>query len=163
MITTTTNNTINLNNYSEYDIINFAINLHNTLSQIPLPPHCTLNPRQRNNDSSVIIEFTQPDSHHRGNVMMYKSNNQDNNNPNAIEMMCSINGFNGYYLDITVYNIEEVIEVISFSQQLLQYQPNVNVLNYIYVPPHLLNHWCILPYLRSVNLEMQNNFPRVMF
>lgn len=142
---------------TETEIINFAINLQNTITQFPLPPHCTLLPRQDIYDSSVIIEFVHPGSNRTGSAIMYKPTMENGYyGEGFIEMMCSIDGFNGYYIEMMVNSVYEMFEVIQFSQQLLQYQPNTTQLEYVHVPLHLLNHWCVQPRLRALNLEMQN-------
>lgn len=145
------------NAFAANNAVNFAIELQNTLSQIVLPPHCTLRPYNQNFARCVIIEFVHPQSNHTGHVMLSEPNRHDGEQHNGfVEMLCSIDRFNGYYLEITVDNLEEMLTVIAFSQNLLQYQPDQPHLDFVRVPPHLLNHWCVPQRLRNLNLLNQN-------
>ena len=133
------------NNYT--DDVNFASNLHNTVSQIPLPLNSILRPYSEEFETSVIIEFIHPDTAHTGHIMMI--------NPvdpyNFIDMLCAIDRHNGYFMEIIVDNLEEMLDVIAFSQQLLPFQPDQIHLDYVRVPEHMLNHWCVPHHLRALN------------
>ena len=130
--------------------VNFAIHLQNTLNQTPLPPHCTLLLRNQNIDErSVIIEFVHPHSDHTGHVVLTKPNG----NEYGFQMMCSIDRYNGYFIEMTVNSLPEVLVVIAFSQHLLQYQPDQDLLDFVRVPNHLLDHLCVSENLRERNLQ----------
>jgi hypothetical protein len=66
-------------------------------------------------------------------------------------VLCAIDRFNWYFIDITVDNLEQLFGVVAFCQNILQYQPESDELDYIIVPPHLLNHWCVSQQLRIQN------------
>jgi hypothetical protein len=71
-----------------------------------------------------------------------------------VHMLCSIDAFNGYFLEITVDNFLEMIDVIAFCQNLLEYQPqNERLIDYVRVPPHLLNHRYVQPNLQQLNIN----------
>jgi hypothetical protein len=152
------NSTTHINNYN--NSVNFAIEFQNTLSQTPLPPNCTLRPLNPDNETCIIVDFVQPGSNHTGHVVMFKPDPFEcvhYGYPDGfVRMMCSIDSFNGYYLEITVNSLEEIVEVIAFSQNLLQYQPGQMHLDYVRVPYHLLNHRFVLPYLRTLNMNALN-------
>jgi hypothetical protein len=142
-----------INIQRNFDRINYAIALHNTFHEILLPPHCTLPSRnllQPSAKGCVIIDFVHPYSNHIGCVLLMKPNEDDED---GIKMMCSIDRYNGYFIEITVNSVEEVLEVTAFCQNLLQYQPNQDELEFVRVPRHLLDHWCIPAYLLERNLE----------
>jgi hypothetical protein len=133
--------------------INFAINLQNILSQTPLPPYCTLvsrNLMQPSAKGCVIIDFVNPNSKHTGYVVLSKPDGDDEN---EIDVFSSIDRFNGYFIELTVESLEEAHEVIEFSQHLLQYQPDQDLLDFVRVPNHLLDHWCVSENLRERNLQ----------
>ena len=133
--------------------INFAINLQNILSQTPLPPYCALLSRnllQPSAKGCVIIDFVNPNSKHTGYVVLSKPDGDDEN---EIDVFSSIDSFNGYFIELTVESLEEALEVIEFSQHLLQYQPDQDRLDFVRVPNHLLDHWCVSENLRERNLQ----------
>ena len=133
--------------------INFAINLQNILSQTPLPPYCTLvsrNLMQPSAKGCVIIDFVNPNSKHTGYVVLSKPDGDDEN---EIDVFSSIDRFNGYFIELTAESLEDVIDVIEFSQHLLQYQPDQDLLDFVRVPNHLLDHWCVSENLRERNLQ----------
>jgi hypothetical protein len=142
------------NNYNYNNAVNFAIQLQNTLSQLNLPPHCTLVPRNQNMERCVIIDFVHPHSDHTGHVMLMKP---DGNDENGFKVLCSIDSYNGYFIDMTVNSLVEALGVIAFCQNLLQYQPEQDQLDFVRVPNHLLNHWCVPVHLRERNLENIGN------
>ncbi len=153
----------NNNNNNYYNAVNFAVHLQNTLYQTPLPPHCSLLLRNQNIDErSVIIEFVHPHSDHTGHVVLTKPNG----NEYGFKMMCSIDRYNGYFIEMTVNSLPEVLVVIAFSQHLLQYQPEQDRLEFVRIPNHLLDHWCVPANLRQRNLEnigAPNEDPHVGF
>jgi hypothetical protein len=71
-------------------------------------------------------------------------------------MLGCIDRFNGYIMEICVENIDQLFEIIDFCQQLLPYQPIVDDLDYVRVPNHLMDHWCVPPHLRQLNNFEQN-------
>jgi hypothetical protein len=131
----------------------FAMKLQERLYQLPLPPHCTLlspNLLQPSAKGCVIIDLVHPYSNHIGCVLLMKPNE---NEENGFKMMCSIDRYNGYFIERTVNSVEEVLEVTAFCQNLLQYQPEQDELEFVRIPQHLLGHWCIPAYLLERNLE----------
>ena len=108
--------------------VNFAINLHNTLSQTQLPAHWTLRQYPCNEDHPdiVIVDFVHPNTDHTGHVVLSRpAGNGEQQIDGFVHMLCSIDRFNGYYLEITVDSFQEMLVVIAFSQNLLQYQQNL--------------------------------------
>ncbi len=135
--------------------INFSISLYNTLEQNVnrLPANCVLEQRQ-NNSQTVVITFT-CDNGHTGHIVLGDPNwtNGGLVQPRIgyVEMLCSVDRFNGYFMEICVENIDQMFEIIDFCQQLLPYQPVVVELDYVRVPNHLIAHWCVPPHLRQLN------------
>ena len=136
--------------------VNFSTTLYNTLQQNVnrLPANCVLEQR-RNNSMNVVITFT-CDNGHTGHIVLGDPNwtNAGHVQPRIgyIEMLCAVDRFNGYFMEICVDNIDQMFEIIDFCQQLLPYQPNDFDLDYVRVPNRLLDHWCVPPHLR----ELQN-------
>ena len=150
-------NTHNNDFLNYHNSINFAINLHNTLLETELPPHWTLRQYPYNEDHPdvVIVDFVHPNTDLTGHVMLSRPAGNG-----FVHMLFSIDRFNGY--EITVNSFQQMLEVIAFSQNLLQFQPNQLYMNYIRVPQHLnyvwvpqklLNHWCVPNRLRELNLR----------
>ncbi len=136
----------------------FATNITYMLSDDNiLPPHCTLdinNPYINEPETKVIIDFFHPRSNHIGKIIIgYPFYMNSNNAGGFAHMLCGINSHNDYFLQITVDNINELLGVIAFCQNILQYQPEELHLNFVRIPLYLLNHWCVSPELRNVNLE----------
>ena len=154
------NNNNNQNLYN--NAVNSAIEIKNLLQhQNQLPPHCNLvlhNEHLNQFETCVLIEFTNPNSNHTGHVLIgdaaYMTRNDAVPDNRYVHMMCSIHAFNGYFLEITVDNFLEMIDVIAFCQNLLEYQPeNERIIDYVRVPPHLLNHRYVRPHLRQLNMN----------
>jgi hypothetical protein len=148
-------NIVNIRNAQEThnNAVNFAIYLHELISNNHLPPHTTLRPLVPNLDENsaenVLIDFVHPHSNHIGYIAMFLPNE---NERGFVSMLCAINAHNGYFIEITVDTINEVYGVIAFCQNILQYQPDTEMLNYVRIPNHLLNHWCVTPLMRYANL-----------
>ncbi len=146
------------NNINRIDAVNFAVNLHNMITNTDLPANYILRNLEDDN-YQVIIEFTNSRNNHTGHVVMFLPGFPHTNEQTDgfVEMLCSIDRFNGYFMEIIVDTFEEMLSVIIFCQHLLQFQPNQEQLNYIRVPPHLLNYWCVQPHLRALNENSQDN------
>jgi hypothetical protein len=125
--------------------VNFAIYLHEFISDNRLPPYITLRPLVPERDA-VLIDFVHPNSNYEGHIAMFSPNE---NERGFAKMLCSVNAHNGCFIEITVNTIIEVYGVIAFCQNILQYQPDTQFLEYVRVPTHLLNHWCVTPQLRG--------------
>ena len=145
------------NNNNLNNALNFAIELRQTIANNQLPPHCNMLPIQpfQNGESAkyVIIAFTHPQTNHTGHVLLSLSNE---NEEGQIHIMCAIDRFNGFFNEINVNSYTEMYQVISFCQHILQFQPdndNNVELNYIRIPNPLLDHWCVSPHMRHVNLN----------
>ena len=157
----------NNNNYLYNNAVNHAIEIKNQL-QNPnqLPPHCTLvlhNEHLNQFETCVMIEFTHPHSNHTGHVLVGYPEHMTQNNEYPIlngyvHMLCSIDAFNGYFMEITVNSLAEMLGVVALCQNLLEYQPEQRNLEFVRVPQHLNNHWAVPQYLRERNnLNLINN------
>ncbi len=148
-------------NQPNNNALNFASELRQTIANNPLPPHCNMLPIQPyQNDNAakyVVIEFTHPQSSHTGHVLLsLPSENEEG----QIQIMCAINRFNGFFNEMIVNSYAEMYQVISFCQHILQFQPdndNNAALDYIRIPNPLLDHWCVPPHIRLVNLNPNIN------
>ena len=135
--------------------VNFSISLYNTLQQnvIRMPANCVLEQRP-NNRRILAVSFT-CDNGHTGHIVLGDPNwtNGGIVQPQIgyVTMLCSIDRFNGYFMEICVENIDQMFEIIDFCQQLLPFQPDVVDLDYVRIPNHLLDHWCVTPRLRALN------------
>ncbi len=150
------------NHLNDYlDNVNFAVNLQTELenNSLNIPPHCTLRPRIDDFVNSVCIDFVNPRSNRTGYVMM--SQFQMNNGDNYINVFCSVDNYNGYFMEVLVNSVEGILGVAAFCQHILQYQPEQEEIDFVRVPPHLLNHWCVQPNLRLRNLNEYNPDPVV--
>ena len=149
----------NNNNELYNNAVNCALEIENNIQNF-LPQHCTLilNENINQDETCVLITFTNPHSNHTGRVLIgeaaYMARNEGVPDNGYVHMLCSIDAFNGYFLQITVDNFLEMIDVIAFCQNLLEYQPeNEQRIDYIRVPLHLLNHRYIQPNLRQLNMN----------
>lgn len=154
------NNIINYRtNYNNFlpTAINFAMELEDTIQNNPLPIHCSLVPRDEESSYFVNINYDNPNSIYTGKIIMSIPHNYNNFAiiNGYVKMVCVINSHNGYFLEIIVNTLNDMYDVISFCQNLLEYQPNheANNLRFVRVPNNLLNHWCVTPELRNVNLN----------
>ncbi len=148
-------NIVNIRNAQEThnNAVNFAIYLHELITNNYLPHYTTLRQLVPNLDDhsaeNVVIDFVHPHSNHIGYISMFLPNE---NERGFVSMLCAVNTHNGYFIEITVDTIDEMYEVIAFCQNILQYQPGAQELDYVRIPNHLLNHWCVTPLLRDANL-----------
>jgi hypothetical protein len=142
-----------------------AVNIKNQLQQPnQLPQHCNLvlqnNGQMNQFETYAHIEFTTPRSNHTGYVLVGHSEFMQRNieNPDLngyIHMSCSVDAFNGYFMEISVNTLEDIFSVVEFCQNLLDYQPD-GELDFVRIPNHMLNHWCIPEHLRNRHLQLQN-------
>jgi hypothetical protein len=139
--------------------VDFATGLQNIIEyENRLPVGCTLDPRDEDDEVHwVRVNCVHPQSIHASFIIISIPYNNDNYTieEGYAKISCSIYGINGYFITITVNNRNEMYEAITFYQNLLQYQPNDEVerLRYIRVPNQLLDHWCVTPHLREVNIN----------
>jgi hypothetical protein len=144
------NNAINFSHNVQLEIIE-----HNLL-----PPYCNL---EENNGPYVLITFMHPNSNTSGYIFMgepkYFMGNE--NAEGFIHILCSIDNYDSFIVEITVDNIDEMIDIIIFCQSLLQYQPDVPNLDFARIPLDILNHRGIPNYLRILNLEANRNINNV--
>ena len=121
-----------------------------------LPPHCTLEPTE---NTYIIICFTHPNCNTVGYVIFGEPKYflADNDAEGFVHMFCAIDSYDGYMNKLTVNSMEELMDVIVFCQSLLQYQPNVQHLDFIRVPQYMLNHRAVPNHLRLRNLEEIEN------
>lgn len=144
------------NNQIYINAVIVANNLKYTLiNQNILPPNCSLmmRPQVTIPDTNIFITFNNPESNHTGHVMI--SQLIDIDTPvDGLHMLCAVDSFNGYFIEITVLNVEEMLEVIEFCQTILAYQPNnQRFLEFVRVPNHMLNHWCVPLHVRQQNIS----------
>ncbi len=135
-----------INNYNQ-QCVN-AVILHRIIqNQNRLPSFCLLQSLETLSEISmshtVIINVYNPNSYHHCHVVLMVTDY------GQIEIHCSINGYVGNFLEISVNTILEVFELVQFCQDLLREQPHINNLTYIRIPPNLLDHWCVSPALRD--------------
>ena len=86
----------------------------------------------------LIVNFSCPITNTTGQTLILLPNEQG--------MMTILSGpsrFDGYFIDVNAHNIEQIIDIIQFSQELLRYQPDEDDLEHVRVPNHMLDHWCI--------------------
>jgi hypothetical protein len=145
-------NNENINNEhlnAHNDAVIFANYMYNYIINL-LPPHCTVRPLEEGEWSStnIIIECAHPQSNHIGHVILRMPGGHG-----FVHMMGAINSFNGFLFNMTVNNAEDMFEVIAFCQNLLQFQPDAHILDYVRIPNNLLNHWCVPDNLRALNLH----------
>ncbi len=146
-------NTSSIFTQNTTNAINYAINLQNTLEETILPNHCYLDqyPNRNTNDpTSVHVYFHDPNTPCDGYIEI--SDPSYNNNGNIIPMhgfakiRCSIRNYNGYFMELVVYNMNELLQVMQFCQQLLSHQlvddynPDIE-LEIVYIPQNMMTHW----------------------
>lgn len=142
-----------INNYNHY--CRYAGILHGVIQNLNmLPSFCMLQTLETLNEigmsHTVIISVSNPHAYHHGHVVLVVP---DNNTNDIIDIHCSINGYVGNFLEISVNRISQVFEVVQFCKELLSYQAHINDLTYIYIPPHLLDHWCVSPTMRHQSIN----------
>ena len=124
-------------------------NLYNAL--VPfidvLPDEFTLLPIDFH-QTVIIVEFSCPITNTAGQTVILLPNEQG-----IMKVLSSPDRFNGYFIDVDAHNIEQIIDVIQFSQELLRYQPDEDDLEHVQVPNHMLDHWCISPNYRNFVLN----------
>ncbi len=148
---------INRNNQNYNNAIIFATNMKYTLiNQNILPSYCSLmlHSHGEHPDANVVISLNHLESNYNGYVII--SQLIDINTPvdGFVRMLCTIDSYNGNFIEITVNNMEEMLDVIQFCQNILVYQPpNQHNLEFIRVPNHLLNHWCVPLHVQQQNIS----------
>ena len=67
-------------------------------------------------------------------------------------VQCIINNYNGYFILAVLNNIEEILEILRFMKEVVDYEPNEEYnLDYVRIPENLLNKWFISKELRELN------------
>jgi hypothetical protein len=159
-------NRLNNNNNLYYNAVNLAIYIKNQLqnpNQLPLYCNLVLNNEHVNQlQTTVMIEFTLPGSNHKGHVMVGLPAQMTQNYAvpilnGYVHMLCAIDALNGYFMKITVNNFNEMLSIIEFCQNLLEHQPLQQEIDYVRLPPHMLNYWFVPNYLRALNMNENNN------
>jgi len=123
--------------------------LHNALDQLidNLPDEFTLLPIGFH-QMAVIVEFRCPIKNTGGQTLIVPPNDQG-----IMRILSSLDRFNGYFIDVEAHNLEQIINIIQFTQELLLYQPDEDDLEHVRVPNHMLDHWCIPPNYRNFVLN----------
>ncbi len=133
-----------INNYNR-QCVNAIMLFRIIKNQNGLPPFCMLRSLEILNDigmsHTVIINVYNPNAYHHGHIVLIPSDE------GQIDIHCSINGYVGNFVELSVNTISEVFEVVRFCQNLLIDQPHIDNLTYIRIHPNLLNHWCVSPAL----------------
>ena len=137
------------NNVDQVQNNNELLILHNALGQLidNLPDEFTLLPSDEN-QLAVIVEFSCPIKNTGGQTLILLPNEQG-----IMRILSSLDRFNGYFIDVNAHNLEQIIEIIQFTQELLLYQPDEDDLENVRVPNHMLDHWCITPNYRNFVLN----------
>ena len=146
----------NRHNNNKNDLYKKAVNSATEIKNLlQLPPHCNLVLHNKNLiqfETRVLIEFTNPHSNYRGSVLIEDVEHMMQNDAvpdnGYVCMLCFIEPINGYFMEITVNNLTEMLEVVVFYQNLLEYQPEEQFIEHeleqnnasVYIPEHLLNY-----------------------
>jgi hypothetical protein len=141
--------------------LNNAILINNIklqLEEANLPRQCII---EDGDDSYfrvlLYLPNQAPNSDERGYIII---NKPEGGRIGLAHMGCCIGKYNDCFTEVIVNSIDAMIELISFCLSLLPYQPNAQNFDYVRIPPHLLNHWCVRARLRNLNLaaiEHQND------
>ncbi len=68
-------------------------------------------------------------------------------------VQCFINNYNGCFFLAALNNMDEILEILRFMKEVVDYEPNDAVdLDYVRIPQNLLNKWFIDQHLRDLNL-----------
>jgi hypothetical protein len=127
------------------------------------PQHCRLELENEwgdinNFEAFVCIRFTSPHSASGGWVMAGHPAHFQPRNPNVdkngfLHIECSLDAINGgFFMDISVNNIDEMLTILEFCQNLLAYQPE-GMIDFVRIPPHMMDRWFVPEYLRQRNLQ----------
>jgi hypothetical protein len=118
-----------------------------------------------NLEAFVYFRISSPHSRHSGWIMvghpeLMQMRHEDGN----IHMKCQINAHNGdYIMEINIENFEEMLIVLEYCQNLLDYQP-AGMFNYVRVPPHMRDLWFIpesllrQQHLQRLDFDENGNF-----
>jgi hypothetical protein len=135
-------------------IINFAADMTKkiTNNEIVLPPHCslTLNQQRREYpDQYVKIKIEHPDSNCIGYVHFMQATDEENKviADKFAHMFFSFDD-NTFFTDGCADTLEHLLEFLSFSQNILQYQTMDDGVLKIHIPEHLADHPFLETYTR---------------
>lgn len=162
IINTFENHVDNIDNVIFNSQVEFALFFQSFLetdNRIPLG--CTLVPYNRiavgsdvlGFENVVLVDFNHPGVNVHGRICLSSPLYSVDT---FVKMRCSINMFNGYFLEINVANADEMYEVMAFCQSLLQVQPQPPAgygLDYVRIPEHLIDHRFVSSEWRYVNLN----------
>jgi hypothetical protein len=130
--------------------INYSIVTHNQLLQNLryLPVGCTIRPHEEN-ATNIVIDIEPGDNGVSGFIVLIDPlwTNGGRFNINGQEgfayVMCGISNFNGYFMELVIQNISALIEILTFCQQVMEYQHDNEDVDVMRVPQHLVNQWFI--------------------
>ena len=127
-------------------IINFAADMKKKITndEIVLPPHCSLTLNKKRNehpDCFVKIKIEHPDSNCIGHVQFWQATDGENN-VIADKFALMFFSFDDYtfFADGCADTLENLLEFISFCQNILQYQTMEDGVLKIHIPEHLAAH-----------------------
>jgi len=142
--------------HNNYDVMydracKIATDIKNQLQQPnKLPQHSNLMLENEYDinlfEASTMIEFTSPISNRKGQIIiedpefMQRNIEYSDLNETHLDVFCMIDAYNGYFMNITVNSLEEVLAVLEFCQQILDCQPDEDELQFVNIPSHILNH-----------------------
>ena len=122
----------------------FAEKLHSYLkTNVILPDNCNYRDRSNEFDEYILIDINTPINYHVANVAIKYSERIDIEG-DGIEVSVSFFHFNGTIFNIFVQSVEDLIDIISTTQELLRFQitdNNKSDLDEVRIPNHLTNHW----------------------
>ena len=143
---------------NEQNRLNNAISINNIKRQLEeedLSPQCTI---EDGDDSyfRILLKLPNqdPNSDERGYIIIFIP---EEGRVVIAQMGCCIGKYNDCFTEVIVNSMDAMIELISFCLSLLPYQPDAQHFDYVRIPPHLLNHWCVRARLRNLNLAAIEN------
>ena len=140
-------------NNEEINSINYCIVTYNQLLQNLqyLPVGCTIRPRE-DNATCIVIDITPGNNGVSGLIVLEDplctNGGQNEGQEGFAYVMCSISNYNAYFMELVVQNISAFIEVLTFCQQVAEYQHDNEHADVLHVPQHLVNQWFIPEHAR---------------
>ncbi len=141
------------------EAIEFAIHARNELIDIEryYPKNCVLRELNRTNPGDIIFDIQSENNNTSGiltiNDGRYTRRGQIVTVNTVYCVECLINNYNGVFLLVGVNTINEILDLVRFLKEVVDYEYNNQYyLDYVSIPPNLLNKWFI-----SDNCTPQNN------
>ncbi len=143
------------------DAIKFAIRVRKQMKKIKkyYPNRCVLREKNRTPPVYIIFDIFSENGKIHGILSINDSRFSNREIQERIDTIyyveCYINNYNNYFLIVGVNTIEDILDLLTFLKEVVDYEPNhIDHLDYVRIPPNLMNKWFIPSSLYRLNCNL---------